>query len=76
MEHAVAPNPPATNEPERAARKMDVDDDYDDSGEEDKKVAVSSGPLPGPIASTSDVKNGTQPGTGINGMAGPKVEGN
>ncbi len=35
LEHP--PPPPSLNEPERAARKVDVDEDYDDSGEDDKK---------------------------------------
>ncbi|KAG0652862.1 General transcriptional corepressor ssn6 [Hyphodiscus hymeniophilus] len=39
------PPPPApVSEPERAARKMDVDEDYDDDGDEEKKGAIVSGP--------------------------------
>ena len=75
MEHHP-PHPPAANEPERAARKMDVDDDYDDSGEEDRKGGIVSGPASGPNSATSEMKNGTPTGASINGMIGPKVEGN
>jgi hypothetical protein len=66
------------NEPERAARKMDVDEDYDDSGEEDKKAGVTSATASAsaPGSATSDMKNGTPTSAGINGMMAPKVEGN
>lgn len=76
LEHPSAPAPPQMNEPERAARKMDVDDDYDDSGEEEKKVNVN-GVVSGPGSSTSDMKNTTPTSASINGMMGPtpKAEG-
>ncbi|KAI1083730.1 hypothetical protein F5B20DRAFT_525194 [Whalleya microplaca] len=75
LEHPPAPAPPQMNEPERAARKMDVDDDYDDSGEEEKKVNVG-GPASGP-GSTAGDKNTTPTSASINGMMGPapKAEG-
>lgn len=81
MEHPPAPHPPIMNEPpERAGRAMDVDDDYDDSGEEDKKAGIVSGPASGPGSATSDIKNGTTPTSaginGINGHMAQKVEGN
>ncbi|KAI5863499.1 TPR-like protein [Durotheca rogersii] len=77
LEHPVAPAPPQINEPERAARKMDVDDDYDDSGEEEKKVNVG-GPASGAGSAVGDLKNTTPTSSSINGLMGPapKVEGN
>jgi len=77
MEHGPSPPPPhptAINEPERAARKMDVDEDYDDSGEDEKKAGIGSGGASGPGSATSEMKNGTPTSAGINGMMGPKVE--
>jgi glucose repression mediator protein len=69
------PPPPAPiSEPERAARKMDVDEDYDDDGEEDKK----GGFISGPGSASGDAKTGSP--TGVNGHANgllngqPKVE--
>lgn len=78
MDHAPAPHPPAITEPERAARKMDVDEDYDDSAEEDKKVGIVTGSASasGPGSATGEMKNTTPTSAGINGMMGPKVEGN
>ena len=71
MEHGPpVPHPPTLGEPERAARKMDVDEDYDDSGEEDKKSGS------GPGSATGEQKNATPTSAGINGMMGPKSEGN
>ncbi|KAI5928070.1 hypothetical protein F4810DRAFT_646769 [Camillea tinctor] len=76
LEHPPAPVPPQMNEPERAARKMDVDDDYDDSGEEEKKVPVG-GPTSGPGSVTGELKTTTPTSAGINGIMGPapKAEG-
>lgn len=48
------PAPPPASEPERAARKMDVDEDYDDSGEDEKKAVLTNGS--GPSAASSDLK--------------------
>ncbi|KAK4115709.1 TPR-like protein [Canariomyces notabilis] len=62
-------------EPERAARKVEFDEDYDDSGEEDKKAGVVSGPASGP-SSASEMKNATPTSAGINGIMGQKVDGN
>jgi hypothetical protein len=77
MEHPQAPHPPIINEPERAARKMDVDEDYDDSGEEDKKGGIASASASAPGSATGgDMKNGTPTSASINGMMAPKVEGN
>jgi len=70
MDHPPAAHPSANNEPERAARKMEVDEDYDDSGEEDKKAGILPGPPSGPASASSDMKNGAP-----NGMMGQKVEG-
>lgn len=77
-EHPAAPAPPPQiNEPERAARKMDVDEDYDDSGEEEKKVNVASGPASGPGSNSGEMKNTTPTSAVMNGMMGPapKTEG-
>lgn len=60
--------PPQLNEPERAARKMDIDEEYDDSG--DEKKAIVSGPASGPGSSSGDMK--TTPTGMMNGV--PKVE--
>lgn len=58
------PPPPApVGEPERAARKMDVDEDYDDEGEDEKKGAVSAGGS-GPGSASGD-KTGSP--AGVNG---------
>ncbi|KAI1456168.1 TPR-like protein [Annulohypoxylon moriforme] len=77
LEHPAAAAPPQISEPERAARKMDVDDDYDDSGEEEKKVAVN-GATSGPSSTAGDLKNTTPTSASINGIMGPapKAEGN
>lgn len=65
MEHAPAPHPPMASEPERAARKMDVDEDYDDDGDDDKKAqGPASGPGPAPAP---EMKNGTPTTATING---------
>ena len=59
------PPPPPLGEPERAARKMEVDEDYDDDGEEDKKGNIVSANGSGPGSSAGDTK-ATSP-TGVNG---------
>ena len=76
MEHPPAPHSQSVNEPERAARKMDVDEDYDDSGEEDKKgpIALGSGSAPNPAK--SELTTATPTSAGLNGMMNAKVEGN
>lgn len=62
-------HPSVTAEPERAARKMDVDEDYDDDGEEEKKVPPVSAP------SSTNGDKATSPTTnGVNGH-GPVVNG-
>ncbi|KAK3315113.1 hypothetical protein B0H66DRAFT_334277 [Apodospora peruviana] len=77
MDHPPAPHPPVMDEPERARREMVIDEEYDvDSGEEDKKAGIVSGPASGPGSATSEMKNGTPTSAGINGMMGQKVEGN
>lgn len=73
MEHPPAAHAPIISEPERAARKMEVDEDYDDSGEEDKKAGVASG---SGSAATGEIKTGTPTSAGMSGMMGPKTEGN
>ena len=75
MDHSSATHPPI-NEPERAARTMDVDEDYDDSGEEDKKAGILPGPASGPGSASSEMKNGVPTSAGINGIMGQKVENN
>jgi hypothetical protein len=73
---APAPVPPQINEPERAARKMDVDEDYDDSGEEEKKINVGA-PSSGPASASGELKTSTPVNSGMNGLMGPapKTEG-
>lgn len=69
MEHpAPPPPPPQVGEPERAARKMEVDEDYDDDGEEDKKGGIVSTAGSGPGSATGEAKVTTSP-TGVNGHA-------
>lgn len=65
---AAAP-PSALNEPERAARKVDVNENYDDEEEEDKKGLSTNG-------SGTEAKSGTPTNSGVNGVMGPtpKVE--
>lgn len=76
LEHAPAPRPaPPAAEPERAARKMEVDEDYDDSGEDEKKAGiVANGSGPGSAA--GDAKTSTPVSAAVNGVSGPtpKVE--
>jgi general transcriptional corepressor CYC8 len=75
MEHPPSARPPPINEPERAARKMDVDEDYDDSGEEEKKAGiVTNGSAP--TSAAGELKTTTPTSASINGMMGPtpKVE--
>jgi hypothetical protein len=68
MEHPPAAHPPIASEPERAARTMDVDENYDDSGEEDKKAGIVSGPAPGSgSAAAAEIKNGTPTTATMNG---------
>lgn len=74
LEHAPPVRAAPVSEPERAARKMEVDEDYDDSGEDEKKAAiVTNGSAPGSAA--GDVKTSTPANAGVNGIsAAPKVE--
>lgn len=82
MDHPPAPQPSrdpresqqVMNEPERAARKMDVDEDYDDSGEDDKKPVIPSASASGPRPTSVAPGNKTPTSAGVNGMMGPKVE--
>lgn len=78
MDHPPAPHPQALNEPERALRKMDVDEDYDDSGEEDKKAPIASGSGSAPNSANGEMKTATPTSAGINGLmnSNAKVEGN
>ncbi|KAL2015911.1 hypothetical protein VTK56DRAFT_4549 [Thermocarpiscus australiensis] len=76
MEHPSAAHASMIGEPERAARKMEVDEDYDDSGEEDKKGGIVSGSASGSNSATGDMKSGTSAGSNMNGMMGQKVESN
>lgn len=63
------PPPPQQHEPERAARKMDIDEEYDDSGEDEKKPRPASGPSP----AGGDMKNNTSP-TVMMPNGAPKAE--
>ncbi|KAF4332345.1 putative TPR-containing protein, partial [Fusarium beomiforme] len=62
-------------EPERAARKMDVDEDYDDSGEDEKKATIVTNGS-GPSSAAGDAKTSTPANAGVNGVSGAvtKVE--
>lgn len=63
---AVAASAPVVSEPERAARQMDVDEDYDDSPEDEKKpAAVPNGSAP--TSGSGDVKTTSPTNAGING---------
>lgn len=60
---------PISAEPERAARKMDVDEDYDDSPEEDKKTGIVANGS-GPPSGSSDAKATSPASAGVNGTSG------
>ncbi|TQW03091.1 transcriptional corepressor Cyc8 [Cordyceps javanica] len=60
-----APRAPATSEPERAARKMDVDEDYDDAPEDDKKAVATNGSKAG--STTEEGKPSSPSSAGANG---------
>ncbi|EJP62121.1 General transcriptional corepressor ssn6 [Beauveria bassiana] len=64
-ETSIAPRASATSEPERAARKMDVDEDYDDAPEDDKKAATTNGSKAG--STTDEAKPSSPNSTGANG---------
>ncbi|KAL6867952.1 hypothetical protein J3F83DRAFT_82544 [Trichoderma novae-zelandiae] len=68
------PAPPPASEPERAARKMDVDEDYDDSGEDEKKAVLTNGS--GPPPASGDLKAPTSSANNVNAASGtaPKSE--
>jgi hypothetical protein len=68
------PQAQVMNEPERAARKMDVDEDYDDSGEDDKKSTTVPGSGSAPNASAGGNKTPTS--ASINGLMNAKADGN
>ncbi|KAI6781838.1 General transcriptional corepressor-like protein [Emericellopsis cladophorae] len=53
------------NEPERAARKMDVDEDYDDSGEDEKKAAHTNGTVATAPAAAVDSKTSPKSTSGV-----------
>lgn len=61
------------NEPERAARKVEVNENYDDDEEDEKKGHGANGAAP---SSASGTKAGTPTNGGVNGVMGPtpKVE--
>ncbi|KFA71662.1 hypothetical protein S40288_08063 [Stachybotrys chartarum IBT 40288] len=74
---APAPRPPQhVTEPERAARKIEVNEDYDDSGEDEKKTAVLTNGSGSAAAAAADLKASTPANGGVNGSSGPvpKVE--
>ncbi|KAF5228543.1 hypothetical protein FAUST_11018, partial [Fusarium austroamericanum] len=74
LEHAPPVRTAPVSEPERAARKMEVDEDYDDSGEDEKKTAVVTNGS-GPGSAAGDAKTSTPANAGVNGIsAAPKVE--
>ncbi|KJZ75040.1 hypothetical protein HIM_05526 [Hirsutella minnesotensis 3608] len=63
----LPPPPPVPAEPERAARKMEVDEDYDDSGEDDKKGVLANGSGAGP--GSAEAKSSTPATAGVNGSS-------
>lgn len=64
----VAAAAPAASEPERAARQMDVDEDYDDSPEDEKKpAAVANGSFP--TSGPGDIKMTSPASVGVNGSS-------
>ena len=68
MEHPPVPHAPMASEPERAARKMEVDEDYDDDGDDEKKPGIVPGPTSGSGPATApEMKNGTPTTTTMNG---------
>ena len=78
LDHPPPPHTPI-GEPERAARKMDVDEDYDDDGDDDKKGGIVSAAGSGPASAAGDAK--TSSPTAVNGhvnnfgpIGQPKVE--
>lgn len=76
LEHTTPSRPAAPpTEPERAARKMEVDEDYDDSGEDEKKANIVTNGS-GPSSAAGDVKTSTPTSASVNGVSGvtPKVE--
>lgn len=83
IEHPPPPPPPPQQQPvppqlplneERAARKVDVDEDYD--GPEDDKKAAISGPGSAPNSAGGEIKTTTPTSATMNGMIGPapKIE--
>jgi hypothetical protein len=48
---------------------MDVDEDYDDSGEDEKKAGIPNGSGPG--SNAGDSKTSTSASAGVNGVSGP-----
>ena len=69
---AAGPEPEtasAPSEPERAARKMDVDEDYDDSPEDEKKPAVTANGAAESEEASTEAKSGSPKGAEVNGAA-------
>ncbi len=63
------------SEPERAARKMDVDEDYDDEGDDEKKGAgLGSAPGSAIDGKRTPPTSGHANGLGMTGQVQPKVE--
>jgi glucose repression mediator protein len=54
-------------DPERAARKMDVDEDYDDDGEEDKKGGIVPAAASGPGSASGEKITSPVAPTAVNG---------
>jgi general transcriptional corepressor CYC8 len=54
-------------EPERAARKVDVDEDYDDEGDDEKKGIMGSGVGSGTASAVGEGKTTPPMNTGPNG---------
>ncbi|CAI6098456.1 hypothetical protein V2G26_001049 [Clonostachys chloroleuca] len=70
-EQPAASRPAApTSEPERAARDIKINDDYDDSGDDEKKTAVLANGS-GPGSASGDAKTSTPTNGAVNGTPGP-----
>ena len=58
---------PPNSEPERAARKVELDENYDDSGEDEKKGAALTN---GSAAGSAEGKSSTPTSASVNGASG------
>lgn len=69
----IAATPAVSETAERAARKMDVDEDYDDSPEDEKKP-IPAGNASGTASGNVDSKTTSPTSAGVNGSGAGKLE--